>query len=104
MQIIRTRWFICKFMGWLTAMVVPVPRGVWRCLRWKRTFLWYHSFGQRHGYVNRRRGKRGRRDIPFVKISRRSGMSTLGMLLSRTWWCILQRSVRPSLSFTLRWH
>jgi hypothetical protein len=85
-------------------MVTPIPGWIRRCLQWKRTFLWYCSLSQRHQYVNRRRGKRGGRDIPFVKISRRSGTSTLSSLLSRTWRYILQRSDQPSLHLMLGRH
>jgi hypothetical protein len=92
MQSIHRRWSISKFLGWLTTMVAPVPGGIWRCLRQKRMFLWYCSLSQRHWYVNRRRGKRGRRNISFMKISRRSGPSMLSSLLSRTRQYILQRS------------
>jgi hypothetical protein len=58
----------------------------------KWLFLWHHCLGKRHGYINRRRGKRGWRDIPFAKISGRSGTSLLSLLLSRTQQYIPQRS------------
>jgi hypothetical protein len=101
---LERRRSISEFMGRLTTMVAPVPRGIRRCLRRKRTFLWYRCLGKRHRYVNRRRGKRGRRNISFAKISRRSGTSTLSSLLSRTRRYILQRSDRPSLHLMLGRH
>jgi hypothetical protein len=58
MRSIHMRQIICEFMSWLTTMVTPVPSGVWRCLRRKRTFLWNHRLKQRHWFIRRRGGSR----------------------------------------------
>jgi hypothetical protein len=58
MQSIRTRQSICEFTGWLTTMVSPVPSGIRRCLRWKRTFLRNRRLYQRHRFIRRRGGGR----------------------------------------------
>jgi hypothetical protein len=47
---------ICEFMGWLTMMVMPVPSGIWRCLRRKRMFLRNRRLNQRHWFIRRRGG------------------------------------------------
>jgi hypothetical protein len=104
MHSICHRRSISNFLSWFAAVVAPIKWRVGGCFREKRPFLWHHRLGKRHGYIDRRRGKRGQRDIPFVKISGRSGTSMLSSLLSRTRWYILQRSDRPSLHLMLGRH
>jgi hypothetical protein len=58
MQSIHMRQSKCEFMGWLTTVVVPVPSGIGRCLRWKRMFLWNCRLDQRHRFIRRRGGSR----------------------------------------------